>query len=171
MERGMRKEVGGPGENGSEQVARGAGEKLPRLGGESVGRSRRRDAKLWREAKRHGVWCAVLHHRRWCSSGWTGVGDGIDFYVCEKYKMMDINLLATSPCSLLPPRPFSLYLSIYPSTVSPFFSLSSLSPSLYQLPRLFVPHARAEDGTRSSNTRCTQPRRDHTRPCARYTRT
>jgi len=28
-----------------------------------------------------------------------------------------------------------------------------------------------EDGTRSSNIRCTQPRRDHTRPCARYTHT
>lgn len=105
------------------------------MGGESVGRSRRRDAKLWREAKRRG---GVVRGVAWRGVAWRGVllsvggragevGDGIDFYVCEKYKMMDINLLATSPCSLPLALPLFLSCTIY---LSPGLSFShSLSPS------------------------------------------
>lgn len=67
------------------------------------------------------VWCGVL-------VGGRG-GDGIDFYVCEKYKMMDINLLASSPCSLALPLPPSLARSL---SLSPPLTLS-FSPSLYSL--------------------------------------
>lgn len=75
------------------------------------------------------VWCGVL-------VGGRG-GDGIDFYVCEKYKMMDINLLASSPCSLALPLPHTFLLSLSLSLATSLYlsfasdlSVSCLSPFL-----------------------------------------
>lgn len=98
-------------------------------------------------AKRNGVavlcvvWCGVARGVLLLLSvgerGW--VGDGIDFYVCEKYKMMDINLLATSPCSLPFPTPF-LFLSCTIYLASSFSHPLSLSLSLSFFGR--SPHTR-----------------------------
>lgn len=130
-------------------------------------------------AKRNGVavlcvvWCGVAR----CTAvggraGGQGVGDGIDFYVCEKYKMMDINLLATSPCSLplsLSPSLF-LFLSctIYLSPVSLFLTLT-LGLSLSLILRPFSTHSPRV--VHEVVTLVYTTARDHTRPCARYTRT
>lgn len=137
-------------------------------------------------AKRNGVavlcvvWCGVL-----LSVGGRGAGDGIDFYVCEKYKMMDINLLATSPCSLPLTSPAPLPLS--PPRRRRFFSLSpwyylsvsclSFSHSLARPLALSFSLILRPFSTHSPRvvhevvTLVYTTARDHTRPCARYTRT
>jgi len=128
------------------------------MGGESVGRSRRRDAKLWREAKRRGgVVRGVVWRGAMLSVGGRGGAWRWYRFLCLREIQNDgykpPRHVAVFPFSLSFSLPLSLSCTIYLSPVSLFLSLSLSHPLFFFLSPSLVLHILAEGSTRSSNTR------------------
>lgn len=142
------------------------------MGGESVGRSRRRDAEPWREAKRRGgvvrgvVWCGMA--RCVAVGGRAGGWRWYRFLCLREIQNDGYKPPRHVACSLSPSLSLLYYLSV--SRLSFSFSRSpSFSLSFSLILRSFSTHSPRI--VHEVVTLVYTTARDHTRPCARYTRT